>query len=382
MASLRTLQNRINTLVAATDRRSQVFPKAEVKAWLHDFVLEIDDLCRLPSFQEYAKWPLTHLTKGCKTPERRLVRKIEKDFLRLAAGLHRRLTKLKSDYNVPVYLLQTDTIKFIAERFWIDLVNPDDYFIPRQTFNRTQKTAFDKKVIEALNVFTNPFLRSIGDYITRTMRIRIELITELLKNELTEANYAHNLSPRKWWYIMEDYRAWMEEIELNTYKLNLMCFNGKEHALRNACIAVTQTYVAFHPKPHTGWLSLKNSLSRGTILSEQLIHNPDFGTLDQLCDAVNLTADYFGGSSGRQTEYEKKIETVPLVLRQDPPTAFWGGIKIDVAWESQRLPWKFLWEITLAARTGRAISEIDIYGDDDIGDTALDSHYSPGRSLQ
>lgn len=375
MASLKTLQNRINTLIAETNRKSQVFPKEEVKAWLHDFVLEIDDLCRLPSFQEYAKWPLTHLVKGCRTPERQLVKKIERGFIRLGSKLHRRFIKTRSDNNLSAFILPADTSKYIAERFWIDLVNPDDYFKPRVTFNRTQKPLFDKKVIETLSVLSNPFLRSIGDYVTRTMKVRIELITELLKGELRAARDSVGFLPRRWLDVVWNYQAMMEEeIEINCDKLNTMCFTGDEHALRNACIAVTQTYVEFHPKPRTDWLQLpgKQSTRRGGILTERLIHKPDFGTLDELCDAVNRVADHFAGTSKRQTEYEKKIATVPLVLRQDPPLAFWTGTKIDVNWKSKRLLWKFLWELTVAAQKGRAISELDIYGDDDdIGSTAF-----------
>ncbi|HQR08462.1 MAG TPA: hypothetical protein PLN21_16655 [Gemmatales bacterium] len=372
MASLKTLQNRLHSIVAEADDKRERFPKAAVNAWLHDFVLEMDELCRLPSFQTYAKWPLNKLVKGCKTPERRLIRKIASDFRRFGARLHRKFTKLTNDYDVPVHLLPADTTKLIAERFWKDLANPADYFRPQRGFTLTKLPSVEKRIMAGMNVFANPFLRPIGDYISRTLKVRIELIKELLKEEVRNAREAIGIAPRGWASILMTYQSEIEDIEIDCNTLLAMCFMGEEYALRNACIAVTQTYFEFHQKPRTGWLSVPGYFPRrGGILGQLLVDRPEFGTLDELCDAVNIVTDHFGGTSGRHTEYERKIETIPLVVREDPPMLYWGGNRINIAWETKRLRWKFMWELAMAATSGRSISERDIYGDDEVGDTTF-----------
>jgi hypothetical protein len=121
--------------------------------WLQDEVCPVcHELSLSRGFRIKARWSVDHLEPGVQTQERRLVEATDAAIVCLAAELASASEVDKAQAPRGVLPVETgQTLRWIAERPWYDLVSPEDYFHAQRRLHlrtsnvqHTQRFLWDK----------------------------------------------------------------------------------------------------------------------------------------------------------------------------------------------------------------------------------------------
>jgi hypothetical protein len=238
------------------------FPARQVQIWLTDDVCPVvEDYCKRPAFRDQATWPLRVLVPGAATPERRLIDAVDEGLVRSAHAL----VAIASQKRVQRHLLalsppmervientvevngatvqrvsarrsladdlsvQTRQVESIAQRYWTDLVCANDYFEPCGGW--MEQTAPERQAGEFV-VCLNPELHAIGDFVTRALLRRVEVLTEVLhacRGMCLQA--AHRVGSRAAARIDAEAKAWLG-LTADVNAMQKACSTGPDAPLR------------------------------------------------------------------------------------------------------------------------------------------------------
>lgn len=353
------------------------FPVRKLMVWLTDDVCPvIEDYSQRPTFREQATWPLRVLRAGAATTERRCIEAVEEALVRCAkaflgvAGPKHSLTEATS----PVWSqtqtaevsgagvrisrlaatqdtghLERSQVDSMARRFWTDLVCPEDYFEPCGGWleKRNSKQGQAGEFVVSLN----PELHSVGDFVTRCLFRRLEVLHEVL-NQFRIRHLQDGGGK-------QGAQAW-SELETNIQSLRAACQTGRSAQLRDSCVILVQVYAAFHPAPDCRWLELSESaLSRGIVtLRHRLTHSRNAEMPERIATALGDLRPLYEGETPQSAAVEEAIASGGLVVIEDPPKVFWQGAAIKTKWKRHPACWKLL--VALASKGG-SVDACDLY---------------------
>jgi len=363
------------------------FPDRGLVLWLADDVCPvIEDYCRRPAFREQASWPVRVLVAGAPTAERRCIESVDKALVQCAkallqvAGRKHSVTQAQSPSWSPVETVEIsgagvrrairtpatkDTgplerfqVEMIARRFWTDLVCPEDYFEPcggwleKRHSKRVQPGEF--------LVSLNPELHPVGDFVTRCLLRRVELLRQVLDQ------FRVRCLQRAGGKLSEVAgRAW-EELEANIRSLRAACQTRLSAQVRDSCVILVQVYAAFHPAPDCRWLSLsESSIASGVLmLRHRLTHARNAEMPERIAAALGDLRRLYVGDTPQAAERDEAIASGGLVVVADPPGVFWeekksrpSGVDFHPAgsssspWHPREEAWRLVISTTRRLRT-------------------------------
>jgi hypothetical protein len=261
---------------------------------------------------------------------------------------------------LPILLGQ---IESIAKRFWNDLVHTNDYFGPRAEWNTTARTPVPAAEFV---VSLNPELQLAGDYISRCLVRRVEVVQGILDEvyRLLSRAYAKRANPRARREAAAVQRNWHAVTGL-TARLRHMCLADSGQSLRDACVLLTQIYAGFAPEPALHWLGVSESVmqtGRATI-RHRVMSQHDVAFTDRVAAGITQVAALYVDSGPEQSAFEEAVSSGALVLRANPQGLFWEGKEQHIEWSANRAAWEFLCMLARKASRGAAVGEGELYGD-------------------
>jgi hypothetical protein len=382
--------------ILATPQEPIPATKAEkLSLWLEQDVCGIaEDLVDRPDFQVEARWPIDHLAAQAATDERALVEAVDADLVEYA----QRLANFARVPAVRTALLRlgphnellpegdskgTDpgcnhangsgmplglrTLEYIARRPWCDLVAVQDYFYPASDLNLTDREAFlgpngHRVQVGEFLPFLNPRLQSLGDFVARTLVIRVEYWQRVLQRFWVRCTGALHDCPKngsQWEGILDGQQHLHEHFEA----LREMCLASQQAEVRHACITLLQVYADYRPRANLNWLGLPPIWARtGGWVRQRLERQHDLTIGEQAATAlINLTAMY-RIHVGPDTVLETKRRAFPLVVVTGPGRreVHWHGQLLDVDWVANNAPWDLLAALVERVKSAQGADAIDL----------------------
>jgi hypothetical protein len=365
------------------------FPADALRRWLVDDVCPVlEDYVRRPAFRAQATWPIQRLRRGAGTRERALIEETDAAVVACAKALthfarlrtvRRRMdtgqdppaneqgsTQTSAELS-RVLLRQTE---LIGNRFWSDLVCPEDYFEPIGGWMEMRRR---RGQAGEFVVAMNPDLHPGGDFVTRCLWVRVDGLCDTLRR--FQAACTQLLAPpsrvlAEHWEEVE--RAWQVLVD-ESARLRQTCLQGPDQPLRDACVLLTQVYVAFQARPDVEWLGLPAPLvQRGAAtMRHRFTHPGNIELAERTVAALHELRHLYRDADPQQNALDEAIATGGLVLVQYPPAVYWNGEPVRVAWGRYPRCWEFLRTLTDKARRGAVVEVRDLYGDRTVTRSAL-----------
>lgn len=394
MDHLTLAERRYQQIVPDPQKSWTDFPFDKLSVWLEDDVcVAVEDYVQRPRFREEATWSLRALAPGATTPERALVEAVDRALVAAAKALqqlyrHKPMQETMrlqnpaqpsvaeevveiSDQSVrtisrkmelmdhlKILLAQVDNI---ASRIWRDLVCPEDYLEPQGGW---MEKARDRKVgAGEFIVSLNPKLHAIGDFVTRCLMQRVDILYGIVGTCRIKCQAAVRATGRRDPRRMDSVEnAWKDLAEKILY-LRSMCQIGPDSRLRDSCTILLQVYAAFHRKPDLAWLSLPSPViaSGVSALRHRFANQRMLEMTERIAAALGGIRRLYEDSSPRQNALEEALARRRLVLVNNPPEAYWEGQRIEVDWKRFAVRWRLL--RALAGKVGRPtdVGERDVY---------------------
>jgi hypothetical protein len=390
----------------------QDFPEREVRLWLTDDVCPfLHKFARRLRFREEASWPLRVLARGAQTAERQLVERVDAAIVKCAKSIselarlktiRRRLetflpprpritredvqvsgdgckridVQTETVDEIPFLLSQLDSV---ARRFWTDLVCADDYFEPRGGWNSPGQPPGQSGVFI---VSFNPELHPGGDFVSRCLIRRVEVLHEILHNLFVPMYQACQEGTRFQRRAAEIEQDWQSFTDLAS-ELRHKCIPEIGQPRRDACVLLTQVYAAFTPQPDLFWLNLSEEVIRHgkATFRHRITSGRNVELADRIAIALTQVASLYEECQPGQSAFEEAIAAGGLVLRDNPPTLYWEGKKLAVSWASYSKPWLFINALAAKARLGAAVNDHDVYGDTAVSNSTLATLYTRLKNL-
>lgn len=377
----------------------------DLEAWLRGPVCGVAaHLCSVDRFRRTALWSVKHLTSGATAPERKLVEAVDKALVakaKVVAEGARALgligdAVLPADDSPPLSEAESrPRIEWLADRPWHDLSAADDFF----TCNAGLRAVPSRR--DCCGTFWSPPDPQVplGDYVARAMFRRIDLLSDLVREEekVVEAAASANLRGEAKRSVKDRTQPELEifarlmqatlDLKSGVDRLKAACYQGEEARLRDACCSLVQVLAAYHPHPNLGWLDVKAKLweVEGRIVRsyvrsrrEQTFCRREVdGTLTpigsqtaSLCRAeisagVAVALNDVASLFRRPVEPDELIaalcEERRLVLVDlRPRRVYWDGTLIDQDWDSNDKPWELLWAVAKRAQEGKPLNAEDL----------------------
>jgi hypothetical protein len=391
----------MDRLTLAERRFAQLLPKPvhsapempieKLIAWVSDDVCPIvEEYSGRPAFRDQATWPLRMLSPGAATGERQLIEALDEAAVQRAKALRefakkkvvwnemvsqnppRRalvheevkidaegIHRLKAEFCSHDYLsMEREQIDLIAQRFWADLVYPEDYLEPCGGWR--SKTDMSRALAGEFAVALNPRLHPVGDFVTGCFMVRLRILQKVLHKFDTRCLLAARNIGSRYASLFRPVEQAREAFDLSLRSFNVECRTGPSVKLREACIVLTQVYVAFHPAADCRWLGLPNWLIQygAVCLRDRLTR--DVAMPDRIASALgDLRQLYMDGPPDLSAK-EEAIASGGLVLVADPREVYWEGKKIDVQWARYQTRWQLLWSLAQRAFRGAAVGDLDL----------------------
>lgn len=331
-----------------------------------------------PGFRRRARWPIDRLTGQWDCHERDAVRAVDASLVRYAEGLlniarspaiERELLRMDPYQNqvkpsdasvydpppeeddhrrVPLRMRQ---VEYIASRPWRDLVSVWDYFCPVSQMNLSE---VEQPGWSQFTSFCNKTLRTPGNYVARCMAIRIEHWELSLRqfaircqeacrwaNALSEARALSNLSA---------------ELASHIAELRRLALNGRGYRTNDACIALLQIHVGFHPQVDVSWLGEVARLVRNAAdIPLRLRRYHQWEIPERAASALVEIAAAMRQPLSPEDVIAEKRSTKRLVLIEEERNGYFDGEAIDkdtgAMWHGRdSLHWELLWTLAELAQ--------------------------------
>lgn len=229
-------------------------------------------------------------------------------------------------------MMEWSQVDGIARRFWTDLVCPDDYFEPCGGW--LEQRASTQGQPGDFIVSLNPELHPVGDFVTRCLLRRIEVLHEVLTQFRRRLQGGGEKQVSQAWDTLEE----------SVRALRATCQAGQDALLRESCVILTQTYAAFHPAPDCHWLGLSESIvHRGIpMLKHRLTNRRDKEMPERIAAALGNLRRLYEGGTPQTRDVEEAIAGQGLVVIENPPRVFWEGEAVKADWNKTPSCWKLL----------------------------------------
>lgn len=400
----------MDRLELALRRYQQIVPKAAqhwdvplraLQVWLDEDVNAVlDHYTRRPTFREQASWSIRNLRPNAGTSERTLVDRIDAELVRCAKAV-RKLTRYKilrrkmfelfppkpvivsevveitSQGVEPIHAEQglvdeteseLSRVEAIAQRWWSDLVNINDYFEPEQEFVQDESGRYVQRGEWIVSL--NPELLPVGNFVVRCLLKRVSLLNADLASIIQKSHSAlEQVRPRYGKDRAEVEASWGTLSQL-VQELNTVLRTGPEIRLRDACVVATQIYAAFHPRPDLAWLGLDNTLLEraGSTLEARTRQSESAEMFDRIATALDDLRYLHEGDDPRRPEIEDAIASGGLVIVEASREAHWEERSLEKLPEGS---WRFLVALARKARLRAAVDFRDVFGNDALTDSAM-----------
>ena len=370
-------------------------PVRELGIWLKDYVAPlVGEYTARPRFRDAACWSLHEFRAGANTPARRQVDATaaaltrHARLLRAALRSRRVATAIKKSLP-PLRLVEreemvvtgagvqpisrtmrevdqlpvmTAQIEAIARPFWRDLVDPADYLEPRGAWLLRDEPSEHVTAGEFV-VSLNPELHSIGDFISRCLFRRVEVLAEILESAdravLACVPALGRAAPKSVAEVAGD----RDQLRETVRQLHTICGPDDEAAVRGSCVILAQVYAAFHPAPDVGWLGLPDDIlevGRHTLRHRFTnARNPEL--TESVAVALGDLRRLYANEPPGQSALEEAVARGGLVLTMSPCAAYWAKKPLAINWANNDRPWKMLLVLARKGRLASTVEERDLF---------------------
>lgn len=399
----------MDKLTFAERRFQQIMPKTQpvpdavtlrnLRVWLTaDVAPAVEQLTRRPLFREYATWPVRALRPEAKTPERQSIDRLEqalvaaaRSYVKLLAN-RRILEQVRLSFPPRPRIVEEDVevggsgpTRTLSRRLGLiddtllelsqiralcdqarpptSLVNIEDYFEPQQEF----VVGEDGRRIQVgshIVAFT-PELHPVGNLILQSAQRRLEIELELLTTVRRKVGYAIRKIGRTYQGWKNAEAAWKGfQTELQGFRR--LFLSGTDAPLRNACMALTQVYAAFHPAPDLSWLDLSSHLGdEGRMILSHRIGNFRGGEMfERIAAAIGDVRHLYVEQEPDLSAREAAVARGDLVFVRRAKVLYFDGKPMSFDTTTQRLAWELLEKLVSKAQHGGSVGEQDLSDDE------------------
>lgn len=374
----------------------------ELHCWLRDDVgPDLQSYVLRPRFREQASWPIQTLSPVAKTPQRALVDTVDRSLTHYAQALQKlvkvkdqsfgeRLEKaaLRKNIHEEVVIngasskvlhrkehaysrlpLVLEQIAQVAGRFWHDLVCAEDYFEPAGSWGSANQSG-------EFIVSLNPELHPGGDFVSRCLWRRIEVLRDILEDFHALCCMSSKVGARRGraWKLAEQRR---QELADASRQLREACLGGTNQPLRDACILLTQVHAALALHAELEWLGLPEFIIRqgAAIMSHRLFQTCQRELFERLAASLHVLRGLYADVDESQSTLEEAIASGALVIVRSAQAVYWEGQRIEVSWTKHQALWRFLLALAEKGRMNAAIDWSDLHAEP-VGDSTVANTFS------
>ena len=261
-------------------------------------------------------------------------------------------------------------IEKLAERPWFNVVNPADFWTPSMDLHLRRTDA----------LLTRQYRRRrsdwklLGDHVIDLMFERFDFWKKRLEHgrQQLQARLGGNQAG-----FAAHERVFMcaIDVEQKYQAVRRDWREGNDARLRNACMVLLQTYIAYHEAPQLAWLELDpKSLSvngrmvrsffrhRGEVILEEQRNDGrlyQVGTRTASLVDVQLVRQVAAALEDLATLYHLGVhaddliaeakDQFRLVVSVRPRAVFWEGARLDLPWDDAEKAWNFLLNLAVRA---------------------------------
>ncbi|WP_417849316.1 hypothetical protein [Thalassoglobus sp.] len=363
-----------------------------------DIAPVLEEYSRRPRFRRYASWPITELQHGAKTELRDLIEQVDHSLVDCAQAILETiapdeiLTAMQSEFP-PVEQVSSGTfttdgvtdeeevekrmewnrtddllrqLNRFAGRPWEDLVNIQDYFGTQPRVSSVENgiaICFADSIVSL-----NPRLLPIGNFIVRSMWERIRPSRRLFSESRDYLKMIGSKLGKHLWAKVEDtHRQYESDYDALQHALE----NFESKQVTDACIALTQVYVATNIKADVSWLGLDSqTVKRGASEIKarmRSLRGPELH--DRIAAHLTCLQDLYKEESAATAKLERLIASRRLVVDRDERLVFWDANPVAVS----RRQLEFLRLLAERVTTKRAVIGNDLDPTESVSNSALSS---------
>ena len=363
-----------------------------------DLAPVLEDYSRRPRFRSYASWPITELQAGAKTELRSLIDQVDQYLVDCAQSVLE-IFQVPSVYDAlcsehpPTQQVASGTwssdddsetvnekdtllcnhiedhrmyLNYFASRPWEDLVNIQDYFGTQPKVSSVENGI---AICWADTIVSlNPRLLPIGNFIVRSMLNRIRPSRKLfLDSKDLLVSIEKKLELRLWKKVEDVHRIY----EVKFAELQQALKEIRKLPLIDACVALTQIYVATNDKADVEWLGLDTrTVKRGASEIKMRIrglHGPEFH--DRIATHLSRLQDLYDSEREAEIEFESQIALRSLALNSSERVVYWKGNPLNVS----KKQFVLLHLLANSVKTKRTVIGNDLDAAESTSDSALSS---------
>jgi len=394
MDRIELAERRYRQIVPEPVRNWVDMPVRELGIWLKDEVAPlVGEYTARRKFRDAACWSLHELREGADTPARRQVDATAAALTRHACMLRtalksRRVAAAVAESLPPLPLVDQELVvmgsgarptsrttrevdrfpslvaqvEAIARPFWRDLVDPADYLEPRGAW-LLQEEPSEHVTAGEFVVSLNPELHAIGDFISRCLFRRVEVLAEILAGAdravLACVPALGRTAPKSVSGVAGD----RDQLQETIRQLHTICGPDDEAAVRDSCVVLAQVYTAFHPAPDIGWLGLPDHVIEAGRLTLRHrftnVRNPEL--TERVAAALGDLRRLYANEPPGQSALEEAVARGGLVLTASPCAAYWEKKLLAINWANNDRPWEMLVALARKGRFGAAVEERDLF---------------------
>ena len=258
-------------------------------------------------------------------------------------------------------------MKFIASRPWVDLVAIGDYFAPVNDLNLGDREAFLGPntwhvQIGEFSRYCNPRLRPLGDFISRTLLIRVEFWQNMTQRFWTACQrMAHEsqLADSQEW---SNCAAAMRELSQCAEGLRHGLMDDRRLRLREACLALVQIYASFRPRADFSFLGpLAKLVGNAGAFRYLAVNRQVLAIPEQIAAALTEAASLYRSPEDQEDRIRELSLRHSLLIVEGPGRreAYWNGEVLDADWQKHEKPWSLLLALAERQLLGRGADGLD-----------------------
>ncbi|MGE3806359.1 MAG: hypothetical protein AB7K24_16950 [Gemmataceae bacterium] len=398
MERLHYLVRRFHQILPEPSMGGQPRNVRELHCWLRDDVgPELESCVLRPRFREQARWPIQTLAAGAGTAERALVDRVDRALTGYAQALQtiiaeetvqRRLEKVaiqvtnreevvicgdssrvlhRAQSSHPLLSVLVPQLSAIAERFWQQLVCVKDYFEPTGGWGDSCRGKRPGEFVVAVN----PELHPGGDFVSRCLWRRVEVLRQVLEDcraRCRAAAHSAGTSQRAWNVAEQQHQELVEA----SARLYTSCLCGTQQPLRDACVLLTQVHAALNPNANLDWLGVPAAAGqRGkVVMKRRLLHDCHGELFERLAGSLSVLRGLYTRVDEQQTALDEAVASGGLVVLRSQRAVYWEAERIDVNWTAHHALWRFLLALVEKGQHAAAVEGRDLH-DDTVGTSTL-----------
>ncbi len=358
----------------------------------------LEEYSRRPRFRQHATWPITELRAGAKTELRGLIEQLDSSLVECARGILETmesdgiLNALKSEFpssekvtssscaidghvNIEEVLETSEwspiddllrQLEYFAKRPWEDLVNVQDYFGTQPRVSSGENGIAICWGDSILSV--NPRLTPIGNFIERSMLERIRPSRKLFLESRKYLAEIEKKQGKKLWKQVENIHC---QYETDHYAILNALDDVEDKHLTDACVALTQIYVATNENADVGWLGLEPETVehgiRDITARMNSLRGPEIH--DRIATHLTRLHKLYEPGESTEAELENLIASRNLVVNLKERIVYWKASPFGVS----KKQFKFLCLLAERVKTKRRVIGNDLDAAESTSDSALSS---------